>query len=143
METVTSRIKLIINMLEYSVRSFENNIDVSNGTIQKAIANEKTVGSDVLSKILHKFPQLSAEWLMRGEGEMFRTTANGNNGSINTGVNIGMQSSTVEGDVAIHTIEHQALVDVVAFLQEELKEKNNQLKAKDELINRLMTKLDL
>jgi hypothetical protein len=141
METVTSRIKLIINMLEYSVRSFENNIDVSNGTIQKAIANEKTVGSDVLSKILHKFPQLSAEWLMRGEGEMFRTTAN--NSSINTGVNIGMQSSTVEGDVAIHTIEHQALVDVVAFLQEELKEKNNQLKAKDELINRLMTKLDL
>ncbi len=103
--------------------------------------------SKVKTSIIQNFCKnykINLYWLFYGEGEMFDDKNYlTNNGSINTGVNIGVQSSTVEGDLAIHTIEHQALVDVVAFLQEELKEKNNQLKSKDEIINRLMTKLEL
>lgn len=40
-------------------------------------ANIKSApGGDMLVKILTKYPSLSAEWLMRGEGEMLRNCAN-------------------------------------------------------------------
>ena len=38
-------------------------------------ALKSEVGGDAISKILKKYPELSAEWLLRGEGEMLRKVA--------------------------------------------------------------------
>jgi hypothetical protein len=137
METIINRIALIINKLDISVRSFEKNIDVSNGTIQKAIANNKTVGSDVLNKILCNYPEISAEWLMRGEGNMLFDSIDINH-SNNRNINNTGDFSGVNGDVNITTakMEHHTLVDEVVFLR-------GQIKEKDSLIGRLLTKLNL
>lgn len=42
----------------------------------KGINIKSSPGGDMLVKILTSYPQLSAEWLMRGEGDMLRPSSN-------------------------------------------------------------------
>jgi len=48
----------------------EKEIDYGNGSIAKHAKNGTAIGSDKLEKILSLYPDLSAEWLLRGTGEM-------------------------------------------------------------------------
>ena len=45
---------------------------ITHGVISKAIKNGGEVGSDKLENITQTYEQLSAEWLLRGEGEMLK-----------------------------------------------------------------------
>lgn len=72
--TINERINAILHQSKYrSIRSFAERIDVAptslNGVINGAEPRYST-----LYKILSVEPSISAEWLMRGEGNMLRTT---------------------------------------------------------------------
>jgi hypothetical protein len=146
--SIVDRIELIINNLDISTRNFEANIGVAYGTVQKPITNNKTVGSDVLSKILITYPELSAEWLMRGEGEMLINVDNSTKNAVNSN-NINNGNSNINGDFTLNTnVEHNTLVEEVGFLRGQLVEKDNQLKEKDNqlkekysLISKLLDKI--
>ncbi len=131
--SIVKRIELIINNLDISTRTFETNIGVAYGTVQKPITNNKTVGSDILSKILITYPEISAEWLMRGEGEMLMIIDNSNthnSGNINNG------NSNINGDITLNAhAEHNTLIHEVGFLRGEIMEKNKQLEKKDSQIS--------
>ena len=43
---------------------------LSNGLIGNALKASSSIGSDKLEKILSAYPDLSAEWLLRGTGSM-------------------------------------------------------------------------
>lgn len=45
---------------------------LSNGLIKNALKEGSSLGSDKLEKILSVYPDLSAEWLLRGTGSMIR-----------------------------------------------------------------------
>ena len=49
-----------------SDKSFEKMIGSSNGAWRKA----RTVSEDILLGFLHSFPEVNAEWLLRGKGKM-------------------------------------------------------------------------
>lgn len=55
-----------------SIREIERSIGVTNGLIAGAIRNNREIGSDKVENILQTYEQLSAEWLLRGEGEMLK-----------------------------------------------------------------------
>lgn len=48
----------------------ERDCGLSNGLIKSAISAGSAIGSDKLEKILNTYHDLSAEWLLRGTGEM-------------------------------------------------------------------------
>ncbi len=60
---------LTISELGLSGRAFEKSCGLSNGSYSSI---GDGVGADKLSKILFTFPQISADWLISGKGEMFR-----------------------------------------------------------------------
>ena len=69
---MNERLKQFIDYLNISTRKFEIKISASNGQIAKFLTKNTTIQSNILSKIFDTYPELSAEWLMRGKGEMLR-----------------------------------------------------------------------
>jgi hypothetical protein len=65
---IKERLDLIINELGLSGRAFEKACGLANGSYS-SIGNG--VGADKLKKILIRFPQISADWLLVGRGEMW------------------------------------------------------------------------
>ena len=66
--TIIDRIKQIIEYLDIPVSRFCNEVGVANGFFDKV----KSVGSDKILKILKRYPEISAEWLITGEGMMLK-----------------------------------------------------------------------
>lgn len=66
------RLKQFIEYKGFSVRAFEQECGVNNSTIKSAIRNNGALGSDKLIKIVEKFPELDANWLLLGKGPMIR-----------------------------------------------------------------------
>lgn len=64
------RLKQFIEYLNYSVREFESSIGAANGVIRKFVTMGTTIQSALVEKICTTYPQLSAEWLLRGSGNM-------------------------------------------------------------------------
>ncbi len=64
------RISTFTSHFGLSYNKFEKSINTSRGTISRALKHNKTIGSNVVESILENYPELSAEWLLRGKGEM-------------------------------------------------------------------------
>lgn len=72
MTSLNSRLSTFINHLNISINEFEKRTNLSTGLINKAIREERSIGSDKLIKIFLTFKELSPDWLFTGEGEMIR-----------------------------------------------------------------------
>ncbi len=66
---VKKRLDLIIRELGLSGRAFERECGLTNGSYASI---GDGVGVDKLNKILFRYPQLSAEWIVSGTGKMFK-----------------------------------------------------------------------
>ncbi len=67
--SLNKRLKLFAEQSNQSILSIEKAIG-TRSTIQNAIDNNTNVGVKWITKILETYPELSAEWLMRGNGSM-------------------------------------------------------------------------
>lgn len=77
--TVKQRLIAFINYLGTSKNAFEKECGLS----IRAISNcGKTPNSDTIKKVLLTHPELNPEWLLTGEGEMLKPSANTNTGDI-------------------------------------------------------------
>ena len=68
---VTQRLKDIIKEKGESVTSFSEIIGISQSTLSCQMRSVKGIGLEVILATLEKFPDISAEWLLRGTGSMF------------------------------------------------------------------------
>ncbi|UNY98150.1 hypothetical protein MQE36_13780 [Zhouia spongiae] len=73
MPKTIDRITHIIRIFGLSARQFDMSIGASNGYTLRMSKNNASVGSDVLAKILEKYPVINAHWLITGQGDMFST----------------------------------------------------------------------
>ena len=71
---MNDRLKKFLDYEGISVRQFEAAIGSSDGKIAKFIATNSSLKSDTLNAIMEKFPHLSIEWLITGQGEMLRSS---------------------------------------------------------------------
>lgn len=69
---IRNRITKLIEDTKLTRSSFAKAIGVRQSVIQSMYDNETAPSYKVLSAILETFSTLSAEWLMRGDGEMYR-----------------------------------------------------------------------
>lgn len=81
--SIKKRLDLIVKELRLSGRAFEKECGLANGSYSSI---RDRVGADKLNKILFRYPQISADWLISGTGEMMKKNAAGghfdNSGSI-------------------------------------------------------------
>ncbi|WP_159801464.1 S24 family peptidase [Flavobacterium sp. MK4S-17] len=67
---VSQRLGKYIEAKNISYYAFENSLEASRGSISKAVKEGKSIGSNMLEKILLHYPDLNPEWLLTGSGEM-------------------------------------------------------------------------
>lgn len=70
--TLLERIKEILRFSGLTVRAFSIKCGISQPTLDKQLKGLRGVSIESVSGILFAFPQISAEWLLRGEGEMLK-----------------------------------------------------------------------
>jgi hypothetical protein len=70
MNPILKRIKEIAKQEGISVTALEASIGASKGVFSRALANGTDIQSKWLIKLAENYPQYSAEWLLKGEGEM-------------------------------------------------------------------------
>lgn len=80
--SIKSRIFQVIDYKRVSILAFEKALGFSNSYIR----NTKNISAENCAKILSLYPDISAEWLMRGQGEMLKTeqTISNNTHSFNS-----------------------------------------------------------
>lgn len=79
MAKIIERVAKIIEIEGVSVNFMENLIGASKGVLGKAIAKNTDIQSKWISMIAEKYPQYSTDWLLTGNGEMFRSTTSKDN----------------------------------------------------------------
>jgi len=70
MDSVLKRIKEIAREEGLSVTALEATIGASKGVFSRALANGTDIQSKWLVNLAENYPHYSAEWLLKGEGEM-------------------------------------------------------------------------
>lgn len=90
------RIKDIIKLKARSKEMFATAVAVSVNTLDTYLKRRSKVSLDLIKKILQTYPDISAEWLLRGEGDMYR---NANSGNVNN-YEINSHSTVHKGDVS-------------------------------------------
>ena len=73
------RLSQIVEYYKLSVREFERIIGVSEGVINKTLQRNTGLKAETIQKIVEKFPQISLNWIVLGQGEMFNNVANYDN----------------------------------------------------------------
>lgn len=97
---MVERIKSLISHLGLSTRGFALNCGIRQNTLSNQLNGVRELSLSTITAILSAYPNVSSEWIMRGEGEMFKVEA------------INAKSETI------------------ALLNERIKELENQLKYK-------------
>lgn len=71
MDTLIDRIKMIIEAKGYSPRAFAIAIGFNYSTLNNYLTGRRsTIDSELIEKALTSFDDISAEWLLRGKGQM-------------------------------------------------------------------------
>jgi phage repressor protein C with HTH and peptisase S24 domain len=73
---VSLRVGEYIEAKGISYYAFENNLGASRGSISKAVKDGKSIGSNVLEKIMGMYPDLNPQWLLTGQGSMLLEAGN-------------------------------------------------------------------
>ncbi len=70
--TIYQRVKLVLEDKSISVNALSKQINVAQATLNPQLRGDRTLAANIVEKILTAFPDVSAEWLMRGIGTMYR-----------------------------------------------------------------------
>ncbi|WP_271765960.1 hypothetical protein [Aquimarina algiphila] len=74
-----NRVEQIIKHKNLSISGFEKTTGLSNNSIQTAIKRNSNLKDETLNTILSTFPEISAEWLLTGNGIMLNGSSNNSN----------------------------------------------------------------
>lgn len=69
--TIYQRIKCILEGKSLSVNALSKQINVAQATLNPQLRGDRTLAANIVEKVLEAFPDVSAEWLMRGVGTMY------------------------------------------------------------------------
>jgi len=66
------RIELILQQEGISSGQFAAEIGIQSSTLSHLLNNRNKPSLEVIKKILNRYPEISSDWLIRGEGSMYR-----------------------------------------------------------------------
>lgn len=71
--SIYQRIMLILNDKQVSVNALSKLVGMSQTTLNTQLKGERALSANVVAKVLSVFPDVSAEWVIRGIGTMYHT----------------------------------------------------------------------
>lgn len=74
-QTVLERLNGILDNSGKTKRCFANEIGMSATTVWRQLKGEQAVSLTLIQGFLSAFPEVSAEWLLRGEGEREKSSS--------------------------------------------------------------------
>ena len=72
---VYQRVNEVLSNKQVSVNALSKLAGMAQTTLNTQLRGERALSVLVVVKILEIFPDISAEWLLRGEGEMYRSNS--------------------------------------------------------------------
>lgn len=114
--SVLQRVSQLITHYKLSKNAFANKINMEQTTVNNQLIGKRGISIDLIMNVLSAFPEISSEWLLRGEGSMLREKKFNNehfpnsNFSIFTIREIG-DKTTFERSVAINMNQVKAIED--------------------------------
>lgn len=69
--TVFQRIKVFLEVNQISLNSLAKTLNMNQSTVLRQVKGEQTLSSTLVENFLEAFPDVSAEWIMRGKGSMY------------------------------------------------------------------------
>lgn len=69
---LSDRIRQFIDYKDISINKFSTSVGASNSYFNKIIKDNNSIGSDRIEKILRTYPEINAEWLLTGKGNMLK-----------------------------------------------------------------------
>lgn len=73
--TVVERIKCVLEEKAKTPNGFANTINMVPSTVSRQLKGEQALSAKLIEGFLSTFPDISAEWLLRGEGEMYKNSS--------------------------------------------------------------------
>lgn len=118
----------IIKLKAKSVREFADSVGIKQVTLNQQLNGDRKLSLDTVLSILNSFEDISAEWLLRGEGEMYKADDKNINDNFDNSqyvsikkyesiVNLFGQTASELKDMAI---ENKMLYDEIRKLKEQL-----------------------
>lgn len=112
---IKERILQLIDSQGITKEKFCNLVEINSSNL-RGVTLESDPNARVVAKILTKYPQLSADWLLLGKGEMFKDSQGDSQHSSQTSAESLSASSTASADLS----------DQISLLQQ-LQEENKRL----------------
>ena len=72
---ISQRVREFLSCNSISINSLAKQINVAQATLNPQLRGDRTLAANIVVKILEAFPDISAEWLLRGEGEMYKANS--------------------------------------------------------------------
>lgn len=69
---IIQRIRKILDKYDLSVTSLAKKLCISQPTLNRQLTGENSLSLETVNAILYYYQDISAEWLLRGEGEMIK-----------------------------------------------------------------------
>lgn len=117
---MVSRVKEIIAQMGLSDRAFALRCGITQNTLSRQLLGQRELSIATVNSILNSLPDISAEWLLRGEGDMFKS-----------------QNSLLE----VNSNRMERLIDTITTLQETINEKSKTIQLLEEENRKLKTEL--
>lgn len=77
---VNRRIRKIMEYSRLGQQGFSDQVGLSKSVISKVVREKANAGMKVVFQVLDAFPEVNADWLIRGRGEMIISKKKQNNG---------------------------------------------------------------
>lgn len=71
-KALTERFKELIRVKSSSILDFSKRIDIAQTTLNSQLCRTRGISINVIMLTLNAFPDISAEWLLRGVGNMYK-----------------------------------------------------------------------
>lgn len=136
---IKMRVQRAMKELEISVNALSNFRQLTRSTVNDQINGASKIGASTLEALLEYRPDLSAEWLLRGVGDMLTTTQTANGNAAPVYQNNGNGGNNVTQTVANAEIADR-LLSRLETSQDQLSESLSQNKQLISIISKLTDK---
>jgi len=101
--SINQRVRQLLKNKKISVSSIADELNVAQTTLNSQINNENYLKASTLLAIVRKFPDVSLEWLISGEGEMFKNIQHLEN--VQSSVTIGRDANGADIKINYQAVE--------------------------------------